>query len=153
MDATRRTRTLRWWVAPVLLAAAVALAACGAGASPGSSPTTAAGSIQPARPSSTARLKILSPTNGQVIKGSTVHLRLSLSGARIVSITSTHLKPDEGHVHMYLDNQLISMNYQLDQTIPDVPAGQHVIRVEFVATDHGPFDPRVFTQVVFQVTK
>jgi hypothetical protein len=80
-----------------------------------------------------------------------VQVRLALTGARIVKITSTNLRPDEGHVHLYLDGQIISMNYQLTNVIPNVPPGQHVIRAEFVATDHAPFDPRVFAQVVFEV--
>ena len=45
------------------------------------------------------------------------------------------------------------MNYGLTQTIPDVPPGQHTLRVEFVASDHLPFNPRVFTGVVFVVKK
>jgi hypothetical protein len=43
------------------------------------------------------------------------------------------------------------MNYQVDATLPNVSPGQHLLRVEFVASDHAPFDPRVFQQVTFTV--
>jgi hypothetical protein len=32
-----------------------------------------------------------------------------------------------------------------------VAPGQHTLRVEFVASDHLPFDPRVISEVVFEV--
>ena len=38
-----------------------------------------------------------------------------------------------------------------DQVIPDVPPGPHRLTVEFVATDHAPFDPRVVEVVAFEV--
>jgi hypothetical protein len=45
------------------------------------------------------------------------------------------------------------MNYGLRQRLPQLPPGQHVLQVEFVAADHAPFEPRVLTQAAFQVTK
>ena len=122
---------------------------------------TACGSDQPAgattsspvaaRPSSTARLSIVSPTDGQVIHGSDVNLKVSLHGARLVAATTTDLQPDEGHLHVILDDQLITMTAGLEQTIPDVGPGQHLLKVEFVANDHSPFDPRVIAAVAFRV--
>ena len=43
------------------------------------------------------------------------------------------------------------MNYGLRQRLPQLPPGQHVVQVEFVAADHAPFEPRVLTQAAFQV--
>ena len=54
---------------------------------------------------------------------------------------------------MYLDNRIVSMNYGTTATIANVPPGTHVLRVEFVASDHRPFDPRVVSASVFQVAK
>ena len=55
-------------------------------------------------------------------------------------------------MHLYLDNTLVYMQYSLQQDLP-VPPGTHVLRAEFVASDHVPFDPRVWSQsVVFTVT-
>ncbi len=76
---------------------------------------------------------------------------MSLRGARIVPLASKTLRPDEGHIHVQLDGRLISMTQGLRQMIPDLTHGAHSIRVEFVASDHAPFDPRHFASVTFEV--
>jgi hypothetical protein len=142
-------RTLRNdGLAAMFAVTALVASACGGGSPRPSTttPTTAA-----ARPSSTAKLTIISPETGSVVHGSTVDLRIALEGARIVKQTSTNLAPDEGHVHMLLDGQLISMNYGLTDTITDLTPGQHLLQVEFVANDHAPFDPRVIAVTSFEV--
>jgi hypothetical protein len=132
-------------VPALLVVAALVLAGCSSG-------TASAGSTTPtARPSSPANLSILSPSNGEVIKGSVVHVRLKLQNAKIVKATTQNITPTTGHMHLFLDDKIISMNYQLDNTIANVQPGNHVLRAEFVASDHLPFDPRVFTQVTFEV--
>ncbi|MDE3101321.1 MAG: hypothetical protein KGJ98_03715 [Chloroflexota bacterium] len=104
------------------------------------------------RPSSPARLTIVSPANGSTVHGATVAVHLDLSGARIVDATTTNITPTEGHIHVYLDNEIVSMNYSLNATLSKVAPGQHVLRAEFVAADHAPFDPRVIVNSVFTDT-
>ena len=141
---------MRYRITFVVVAVALAAAACSKGsASTGGSPSPS-GAPSP-RPSSTAQLTLLSPTNGEVIHGTSVSVKVKLTGAVIVPATSAHVVPDQGHLHVYLDNQLAAMNFQLDGVIPNVSAGPHILRVEFVASDHAPFNPRVFVQVTFQV--
>jgi hypothetical protein len=86
-----------------------------------------------------------------VVGSSIVPLRVSLNGGKLVPAASTNLRPDEGHLHVLLDDQLVSMTSGLRENIPDVQAGSHVLRVEFVASDHAPFDPRVIDDVTFEV--
>jgi hypothetical protein len=143
-------------VGVVALATAFALAACGAsdGAAAGGSGGGATGaSASPAgdRPASTAELSIVSPRNGQVVHGTSVDLRVRLRGAKIVPATTTDIVPDEGHLHVILDDALISMTEGTEQTVPDLTPGLHRIQVEFVASDHAPFDPRVVAVVSFEV--
>ena len=126
---------------------AAALVACGGSGDGSRSPSPS----PIARPSSTAELTIVSPENGQIVRGSAVELRVELDGARLVPQTSTDIAPDEGHLHVLLDDELISMTEGTEQEIPDVAAGSHRLTVEFVASDHAPFDPRVVTVVVFEV--
>jgi hypothetical protein len=133
-----------------MCAALVLLAACSSGGS-GSSTASGASPAPGPRPSTTATLKILSPTNGQVIHGTTVDLKVSLTGAKLVSVSSTNLVPNEGHLHVSVDDTLVSMTSGLEQTIPNLTPGTHLITVEFVANDHFPFDPRVRALVSFQV--
>src|SRR5262245_2891306 len=101
------------------------------------------------RPSSTAKLSIVEPKVDQVVRGSSVDLKVSLKDAKLVPATTTDIVPDEGHLHVLLDDQLISMTQGLEQTIRDVTPGPHRIQVEFVASDHAPFDPRVVAVVAF----
>lgn len=104
------------------------------------------------RPSTTARLEIVSPSSGEVIRGdpASVPVELRLEGGKIVPISSLRLVPNEGHVHVYLDGSLVSMTASLDATIEASP-GQHQLLAEFVAIDHAPFQPRVRAAVTFSV--
>jgi hypothetical protein len=128
--------------------AVVLLGACSStgGATPMPAPTTPA-----ARPSSTAKLTILAPRNGQTLSRQTPEVRLGLTGAKIVSQTTTRLRPDQGHIHLLVDGKLVTMNYGLNERLPRLTPGQHLVQVEFVAADHAPFDPRVLTQAAFTV--
>jgi len=133
----------------ILAVSAVAMVtACGGGgATPAPTPTARTTPNPATRPSSPAVLQIVSPVNGAVVTGSTVHVVVSLKNATVVQLTSTHIQPDQGHVHLYLDNQLIYMAYQLAQDVPVHP-GVYSLKAEFVAGDHFPFNPRVWSAVV-----
>jgi hypothetical protein len=141
------------------LAVAFAVAACG-GNEPAEGPTaTSSGnamshgasvSAAAERPSTDATLRIVEPHDGDVFDGP-VDVRLELEGARVVDQTSTDLRPDEGHIHVLLDDQLVSMTDGLEQTLDDVEPGLHILKVEFVANDHAPFDPRLIEAVAFEV--
>lgn len=136
----RRTMT-------AVAAASILLAACGGG---GSEPK--AGAPSP-RPSSPAQIAIVSPTNGQVVHGPTVPLEIKLTGAKVVQPSTTNLNPREGHIHIALDGQIVSMNFSLHQPLKNVSPGTHTLRVEFAASDHQPWDPRVFQEIAFTVKK
>ena len=104
------------------------------------------------RPSSDAHLSIVSPRAGEVVRGNpaSVAVQLRLEGGKIVPLNSFRLVPNEGHIHLYLDGALVSMTASLSAHISASP-GQHLLRAEFVAVDHGPFDPRVVATVAFSV--
>ncbi len=140
------TRNRRSLVLAVI--AAVVLAACGEGV-----PTAAPVPSRAPRPSSPATVTFAQPEQGSTMTGATIHVVLELTGATIVPETTTTLRPDEGHVHLYVDNQLVTMNYGLEQDVP-VTVGSHALKAEFVAADHAPFNPRVWsTEIVFTVTE
>jgi hypothetical protein len=143
----RRYRPVRRFFAVALLAGLVG--ACTAPAGP-SQPVLPSASLGP-RPSSPAMVEILQPTANSTVSGSSVHVVLKLTGATIVQQTTTAIKPDEGHVHLYVNNVLVSMNYGLEQDLPVQP-GTIVLKAEFVAADHYPFNPRVWSsEVIFTV--
>lgn len=133
-------------VLPLLLAATFLTAGCGGGAS------TSGGTSAPARLSSPATVRIVSPVSGAVITGTVVHVELAITGATITQQVTTNVRPDQGHVHLYLDGSIVSLNSSLTEDIP-VHTGTYELHAEFVASDHLPFEPRVMSaQVLFSVT-
>ena len=103
------------------------------------------------RPASPAKVEIVQPTANSTVSGTSVHIVLKLTGATIVSQTTTTIQPDQGHLHLYVNNVLVSMNYGLEQDIPVQP-GTIDLKAEFVAADHAPFSPRVWSpDVIFTV--
>ena len=128
-------------LALVLIAMALSLAACNS-RSEGPKVTL---SPTPGRISSTAVLKILAPVPGATVPTSGVIVKISLTGAHVVPSGSTNLKPDEGHVHLSVDGKIITGG--LDVPTGPLTKGPHLLEVEFAASDHGPFTPRVIQQV------
>jgi len=144
-------RSSRWRVIVAGVTFMFVTGACGGGGGGSAGPTSAAPTVVADRPASTAKLAILSPRNGQVIHGTTMQLKVSLKDAEVVPATTTDIVPDEGHLHVILDDQLVTMTGDLQQVIANLTPGQHLIKVEFVASDHAPFDPRVIAAVAFEV--
>lgn len=126
---------------------ALAFVACSSNGTTTPTPNTSTN----ARPASTATVSIVTPTPGRVITGSDVAVKVMLTGGRIVPQISTDLKPDEGHVHLKLDGRTVNVQAGLDETLKDVARGMHILETEFVAADHGPFNPRVLATVTFTV--
>ena len=135
-------RTYRIALAAAVLAFGVS---CG-----GSDPQVSPSPTTSARLSSTGKVTILEPTAGAVVKGTTVRVRIKLDGGRIVEQVSSNLKPDEGHIHLLLDGRVVQLLGSLDDKIDNVAPGAHLLQVEFVAADHGPFSPRVISAVSFE---
>jgi hypothetical protein len=125
----------------ICLAAAVALA------------TTGSPKIAKVRPTSTATLTIVAPSSGEIVDADTLDVRIQLAGGRVVDTSTATVPPptDEGHLHMSIDGMLLSMTGSEEVHIPvaDLDAGPHTLGVEYVAVDHGPFNPRVTAQVSF----
>jgi hypothetical protein len=128
----------------LLATSVIVLTACGSDGG-GPAPTPAA------RPSSTGRLEVTAPQPGEVIQDDGVTVRLRLEGASVIRETSTRLAPDEGHIHLSLDGRLVTLLGGLEERLTGLTPGQHVIQAEFVASDHGPFSPRVIQVVTFSV--
>jgi len=137
----------------LVAAAALALAACGGGEpeADGSPTPTAA-----QRPSSTAELTILEPEPGGEYPPDDVPVMLDLEGATLSEVASTDLEPDEGHIHLTLDGELVTLLGGAEENLAELAEeplapGQHILEAEFVANDHGFFLPRVVQTVTFMV--
>jgi len=73
---------------------------------PPTAPPPAAGGT---RIPSTATLRFSEPREGDVVGGDQLEVVLDLRGGTVVPGTSTTLAPDEGHLHLRVDGQLVSM--------------------------------------------
>jgi hypothetical protein len=102
------------------------------------------------RPLTRARVQIVSPTPNQVT-GPDVTVKVNLIGAREVPQVTGPLKPDEGHIHIALDNNVVAMAYGESHTLTGLTPGKYSIQVDFVAVDHVPFRNRVTAAVLFTV--
>ena len=103
---------------------------------------------------SSATISFVTPTNGDVYHGDPAHVPIAvdLTGGTIVPYTSTHLVPNTGHIHLYLDGNIVLMSFGTRATLP-VDPGRHRLTAEFVAVDHQPWNPRVLTSVTIDVQR
>lgn len=126
----------------------IALAACGGG-----TPKTNPSISVVTRPASTGKVTILSPTPGEVVHGTVLHVRLQLTGAHLVPTASANITPDTGHIHVSIDGKIKSLLAGLTYNATGLTPGLHLLTIEFVAADHGPFNPRVIVRQTFTVVK
>jgi hypothetical protein len=133
-------RFVRWGSAALIVAAT--LAGCGGSSSSGGS--------APARPSCNAVLTIVSPTANQVV-GPTPTVVFNLVGGQVVPITTGTPTCARGHIHVSVDNLLVSMAFGLTQTLAALTPGPHLLQGEYVAVDHKPFANRVIAKQLFTV--
>lgn len=129
-----------------LVSVAILLTGCGGGAKPSTG----------SRPASTATLAIIAPTPGTLLAPDTVPVKLALTGGRILPAASTTLTPDTGHVHVRLDGTTLTLLAGLEFDLAELNKAplekkQHLLEAEFVAADHGFFNPRVIVTTTFIV--
>jgi hypothetical protein len=77
------------------------------------------------KPAEGARINLLSPTKGQVIKGDKVPIEFKLT------------KGKRGHhAHAYVDGQLMGMFESEKGTLNGIKPGKHTLELRVVADDH-----------------
>jgi hypothetical protein len=136
----------------MLAALALSLASCATATSSGVTPSLSAVPTPipgVARPSSPVRIQLISPYQNEVIHGTTMKVVVKITGGTISRVTTTHISPTVGHVHLLYDNALILMSYTLTQDVPVHPGENGTLTAEFVASDHFPFNPRDITPPVY----
>jgi hypothetical protein len=139
----RLPRIAAWGVAGLAVAAAVSGVVV---------PSMLAPSYATIRPRSTAAIEIVQPTRNETVRGDVMQVDVGLTGGRLTPLTTTRLTPDTGHLHLSIDGQLLSMTVALRNRvdISGLPDGEHLLQAEFVAADHGPFDPPVTATMPFR---
>lgn len=93
--------------------------------------------------SSPATISIVSPADGgEVPAGEMVAVEVAVDGGE-VTMDATTEDPTKGHLHVFLDGQLVSMPMGDDVQIEFPEPGTYELTVEFTRTDHASFDPPV----------
>jgi len=77
------------------------------------------------RPAQGARVQIVSPKPGQVIKGDSVPLEFKLTKGKIGE-----------HVHAYVDGEMAGMFKGSKGTLNGIKPGQHTLELRVVTGDH-----------------
>jgi hypothetical protein len=141
---------------PILFSVALLLVSAGCGRSNGDASSTSGTLAPPKRPTSTARLAMISPQTGAAYPPTSVPVKVGLTGGKLLLQASANLTPDTGHIHLELDGQTITLLAGLESDVAQVlgkplDPGPHLLQVEFAAADHLPFNPRVIVAVPFTV--
>jgi hypothetical protein len=133
-----------------LLLAVIALSACGSTGATSVPQVAASPTIGPTHnEASPVKLTLLSPLSDEIVTGSTVHVKVSVSGGTITQAYSTQVSPTVGHIHLYLNSQLVSMAYATETELPVDPGAVYSLYAEWVAEDHGSFTPRDMTPKIY----
>ena len=146
------------WAGPVLLVGAAILLVSSSvlpRALLGPSATVSWTVAEGPRPASTASIAFREPADGDIVRDDEVEVLIDLTGGRVVDTSTTQLTPDTGHIHLSLDGALVSMTYGRVQIVDlrGATPGEHTLEAEFVAADHGPFDPRVTASATVDVER
>jgi hypothetical protein len=138
-------------LATVVLIASAVVPGAVFGPTPTPAPTVAVSPAPGERPASTATLSIAAPSDGETVTGDQLEVVMELEGGRVVDAATTELTPDEGHIHVAVDGDVVSMTYGTVQVLDlrSLEPGTHVLEAEFVAADHAPFSPRVVAKAAF----
>jgi hypothetical protein len=90
-----------------------------------------------------ATIAIASPADGATVEAGPLPIEVELEGAELASESSSEAA---GHIHVYVDGDVIDMPSTLDVEI-DLQPGEHEVEVEFVDSDHSALDPPVTDSV------
>lgn len=133
-------KTVKPMVPLILVLAAFALA--GGAFMFKSDPTTESATIE-------ATVTIASPEAGDVVPANEpVALEVDLEGGELTAENEA-ADPSKGHLHVYVDGQLVSMPSTATPEV-ELEPGDHEITVEFTQADHRSYEPRILDRV--QVT-
>lgn len=96
--------------------------------------------------SSDVTVSIPSPADGAAVPADEdLMIEVEIANGTLVS-GSTSTDPNEGHIHIYVDGQVVAMpTSESDTIVPatNLPPGEHEIIVEFTQANHTSFAPPV----------
>lgn len=88
-------------------------------------------------------IEITAPEDGATVEAGGVPVAVELTGAELASESSSE---DAGHLHVYVDGEVVDMRSALEVEV-DLEPGEHEVEVQFVDADHAALDPPVVDSV------
>ncbi len=104
--------------------------------------------VEPVKEASPA-LKIISPSDGELIKNSNVTVKLQAENFRLVPIGQP-IKNGEGHIHVWLDSEK-KLGPQTEFTFENIASGRHSIVAELVKSNHSSLTPKITKIITINV--
>jgi hypothetical protein len=97
-------------------------------------------------------ISIVSPDNGTTIEGSTLELEVEVTGLMLnSSAVGGSNSPGEGHYHIYINEDLVGPFTNLTVILEDLPAGDHIIKVELRNNDHSGLGVEAMDMLYFTI--
>ena len=99
--------------------------------------------------SSPATISIVEPQDGDTVPArEELILSVEIEDGELTTDTEA-TDPSLGHLHIYVDGQLVSMPSTEQPPIPAdrLPPGEHEITVEFTQANHEQFEPRILDEI------
>jgi hypothetical protein len=109
------------------------------------------------KPPPRVTIRVLSPTNGEVVPaGRPIPVLLELKGAVLVSTSvqsfPTPPPPNAGHIHILVDGRLRPLKPTGPARVT-LSAGRHSVAAEFVDPYHRSFSPRIIDSVTVKARR
>ena len=96
------------------------------------------------------KLDITSPTEGEILRGGTVTVKVKAEGIDVVDYSKNlKLTPGQGHFHFFIDQGNYIYSYFPSYTYTNVPTGEHEVEVFLANNDHTNLNPPVVAKVKF----
>ncbi|MDQ4027754.1 MAG: hypothetical protein M3214_06870 [Actinomycetota bacterium] len=91
-------------------------------------------------------VQITTPDDGSSVPaGRPLTVEANIIGGSLTAANESD-DPTQGHLHVFVDDQLISMPTRPTQEI-ELEGGDHTIVVEFTTADHKSFEPRILDSI------
>jgi hypothetical protein len=97
-------------------------------------------------------IEIVSPVNGTTLEGNTLAFEVEVMNFILNSsaIGGSNM-PGEGHYHVYINDVLVGPYTDTMVSIPDLPAGDHILKVELYNNDHSALDIVAMDMIYFTI--
>lgn len=98
-------------------------------------------------------IEITSPENGTVIEGTTLELEVEVTDFILsASAVGEANMAGEGHYHIYINDDLVGPYTDLMVMLEDLPAGDHVLKVELKNNDHSGIGVEAMDMLYFTIS-